>query len=108
MGLDPQGELSVQDDCSMGFLYCSNPKREHDTKMMPWQGFKMMPTQCFYEHHEHEPHSHGYVDCITALLSNMNTKAFRGGVGSRNYFRPSILCHVSNSLNPLSNYAGVI
>ena len=45
---------------------------------------------------------------LTALLSTMNTKAFRGGVGSRNYFWPSILCHVSNSLNSFSNCVGVI
>ena len=58
----------------MGFSI--NPQREHDTKMMPWQGLKMMPIQCFYKNHVHEPHSHGYVDCITALLRNINTNAF--------------------------------
>ena len=62
------------------WVFSINPKREHDTKMMPWQGFKKMPTQCFYEHHEHEPHSHGYADCINRSFEQYKYKSLsRGG-----------------------------
>ena len=48
--------------------------------MMPWQGFKMMPTQCFYEHHEHEPHSFGYEYCINRSIEHNEYKSLsRGG-----------------------------